>query len=403
MASQLKALAAQQQSMMTGQSPPTAIHAAEPPMVAGVAAKLPAVSSGFGQPSPKAVSKAAQLVGPPPKAKAPMMNGPVDVPLDTGETLEDHQGSAEDATGVARAILQQSAALNSLVAHLTSSDPISDLSSAASSGTSLSTKGAARREKMQAELSAGASQFFMQLQQQLFRRMHPTRVVPKTEEDLVGSGVTMTSYLERYGGYRNKPENAMVMWMLAHIADASAQGDHHKAREYLALTIAAVEQAAMDGNWNIAYLIGLLEEPPAQVYADRQASVTALGRPFAPLIPAAWSAMALAYIKEMDVLDRISHPKSNDPESRTSRTSFSQEETEVSETSKGRGAACSLRLNVEKAQRAVPRDLACDPLPQINVNKDPEMQPNPCVPWSHDQTSQSPSKARCTDCPSIRR
>ena len=302
LSTQLRALATQQQAMMEGAKPSIAAPARELPMAAGVAAKLPPVSSGLGLQDVGAVPKIASLLGPPPRAKAPALPARSAMPEDTGEVLEDHQDPSEPASGVARAILQQSAALNSLVAHLTSSDPIADLTSASSSGVNLSTKGAAKREKMQAELAAGTSQFFLQLQQQLYRRMHPTRTVPKTEEDLLGAGVTMTSYLERYGGYRNKGNHAMIMWMLAHIADSASQGDYHKTKEYLALTIAAMEQASLDGHWGIAYLIGLLEEPPAQVYADRQTAVTAVGRPFAPLIPAQWSAVALSYLKEIEIL-----------------------------------------------------------------------------------------------------
>ena len=305
MAEQIQALASRQESMMQSQQPPNgyASPAAGLPLEAGVAARLPPVSAGFGGPPPSGVPKVAQVIGPPPKVRAPIPQRPqVEVP-DTGERLEDM--SCPPQTGqdtMAAAIMQQSVALTSLVAQLTSGDPITDLTSSGSGGQSLSTKGVARREKMQQDLASGSSNYFLQLQQQLFRKMHPTKPLPKTDQELVSSGVTMTSYMERYGGYKGKPESAMIMWMLSHVADAAAQDNLPLAQEYLALTIAAVEQAALDGSWSIAYVIGLLEEPPAQVFMDRSTPVTAMGRPFAPLIPAAWSAVALAYLKEVELI-----------------------------------------------------------------------------------------------------
>ena len=94
----------------------------------------------------------------------------------------------------------------------------------------------------------------------------------------------------------------MIMWMLGHCMDSAASGDVHKTREFLALTTACVEQASMDGHWGIAYVLSLLEEPPSQLFADRAHPVSALGKPFSPLVPGVWSATALAYLKEVDLL-----------------------------------------------------------------------------------------------------
>jgi len=80
------------------------------------------------------------------------------------------------------------------------------------------------------------------------------------------------------------------------------QQDFHRARELLALLICSLEQSAMDGNWNLAFIISLMEEPPIQVFQDRMAPLQMHGRPFAPLIPSQWSAIALSYIKELEVL-----------------------------------------------------------------------------------------------------
>ena len=59
----------------------------------------------------------------------------------------------------------------------------------------------------------------------------------------------------------------------------------------------ALEQSALDGNWSLAFILSLMEDPPQQIFAERMSSMAATGRPFAPLIPPAWAATSLSYIK----------------------------------------------------------------------------------------------------------
>ena len=295
--SQLQLLATQQEELMKAFQAPRADPAGEPLPGLGRGAHLPAVSTALQAP-PSVVAKTAKLVGPPPRTKGAPVEPPAITLPDRGESLEEL-----GAHPYASALMQQSAALTSLVAHLTTGDAMADLSSSSMSGQSLSTKGVARREKMQQELSSGTSSFFLQLQQQIFKRMCPTRPLPRSEEELQGSGITLTSYLERFGGFRNKPESAMLMWLLAHCADAAASGDDRLVKEYLALTIASVDQSVLDGNWAIASLLCLVEEPPVQVYMDRATSISSLGRPFSPLVAPQWAAVSLAYLKEMELLN----------------------------------------------------------------------------------------------------
>ena len=84
--------------------------------------------------------------------------------------------------------------------------------------------------------------------------------------------------------------------------DAAAMDDFHATKEYLAWLTTSLEQSALDGSWNVAYILSLMEEPPQQLFGDRQRSVAATGRPFAPLVPPCWAAVALAYLKEIEVL-----------------------------------------------------------------------------------------------------
>lgn len=206
-----------------------------------------------------ALSGIAKLVGPPPKAKAP------NVPDVVEEGVTGGDGGGVNPTDsisdpMVRAITQQSQALTALVAHLAGGDPLSELQgSGAGAGGSLSSKGVARRERMQMDLANRQSSYFLQVQQQLFRRMFPSLPVPKTESELTGYGATMTSYMEKQGGYKNNKDHALCLWIAAHAMDSAMNGDEHGCKEFLALLVTCLEQASYDGNWNVAYLLSLLE------------------------------------------------------------------------------------------------------------------------------------------------
>ena len=292
---QVQAIAAQQQSMMSTTAPASATLAPEPAFGTAMPARLPSVSAGLPQRTVEGIPKIAQLLGPPPKAKPPAAALSVyDAEEPSGAKFA---GQNLEGMGVSQALMQQSQAITSLVAHLTSGDALTELGS-----QGLHTKGVARREKMQGELAGGTSNFFLQVRQQIHKRMFPSRPLPKDESDLVHSGATLCGYLEKFGGYKNRPETAMIMWLLGHTMDSMALGDDRMAREYLALTVACIEQSVVDGGWNLAYVLSLLEEPPSQVFTERQGAISSLGKPFAALVPPTWSAVSLAYLKELDLL-----------------------------------------------------------------------------------------------------
>lgn len=304
---QLSALAAQvkllaeRQAHMTPQpatsGPATFVDPAggQLPLLSG-GFKMPAVSSGFAGGAPAHPAKALALVGPPPKvrgqaATAAAPDEPYD-PLDPGM----------DPTAIA--LTQQSAAITTLVQHLVHGGDGLGLEAGASSGlSSSSTRGSQKREKLQQDLASRSSQFFMLVQQQIFKKMYPSRLIPRTEEDLAGSGVSMLTYLERYGGYKGHREAGLVMWLLAHAMDCAAASDTYGTKEYLALLTMALEQSVFDaGDWSIAYILSLVEDPPSVMFSDRMQSITASGRPFSPLVPAQLAAINLAYVKELEVL-----------------------------------------------------------------------------------------------------
>lgn len=283
---------------------PTATHV---PVPAGglmlASPKMPSLgealrNTGGEQPTP--LSQLAALVGPPPKVRGPALRPPPD-PVPNGLPEDEPRDPFETSDPVVRALAQQGSALTALVAHLTS-DSISDLNQLSSS-TSSSTRGVQKREKMMAELSSGSSQFFMQFQQQLHRRLHPSAPVPQTAEELIVAPASMLVYLERFGGYKGQKTLGMTMWLLAHCMDAAARGDMKLCLEHLSLTIAALEQVGVDqGDWSLAFLQSLVAQPPLTVFQERQQQVQMYSKSFGALTPASWSATSLAYLKELEVL-----------------------------------------------------------------------------------------------------
>ena len=279
----------------------------------GVSTKLPAVSAGLpngGSVSMGGVAKAMSVMSPPPKIRSPPQKL---VP----ETIQDEpydalQPEQEDESKIARVIAQQSSALTALVAHLTaqSSDALGDL--VVPGQTSSTTKGVQRRERMQQELAQGTSNYFQQLMQQLHRRVNPSRPIPQGDEDLYG--LSMLSYLERQGGYRNHRELGLVAWVLGHAIDSAAANDFRHTKEILALLMIAVEQAVVDrGDWTLAFMLTLLEEPPLTMFQERSLNLAHHSKPFGPLVPAQMTAVCLSYLKDLEVLSTKKQETSKRP------------------------------------------------------------------------------------------
>ena len=93
------------------------------------------------------------------------------------------------------------------------------------------------------------------------------------------------------------------MWCLAHVADCLLRQDVVGAQEFLALTLVALGQSVIDHNrWDFAWILTLLEDPPAQLFHARPCSSNPRSRAFSPLSPVAWTTCALQYLKEIDLI-----------------------------------------------------------------------------------------------------
>ncbi len=320
--SQVKVLAARQDQMeKDGTGPAKAALdpafsniAVVPPVSAGLATGL-----GVAPPAPVPFAKVAKLVGPPPKVR--QVQTAVAAPL-VAPQAQAELGTSQGDTGIAQALSQQSTAITALVAHLTSgSDPLAELQVGGS--TFGSTKGVQRRERMQADLASGSSTYYLQMMQQVHRRLFPAMTVPKDADQL--QHLSFLTYLKETGGYKASRETGLIMWLLGHIIDAASCDDMHQVRERLALLAISLEQSAVDrGDWQIAYLLSLAEDPPLSLYQDKTSIISPYGRPFASLVPSAWAAVVLAYVKELEVLTskkgeaispKRSPPLKSDPDS----------------------------------------------------------------------------------------
>eukprot|EP00439_Symbiodinium_sp_Y106_P067827 s1823_g11.t1 len=87
---------------------------------------------------------------------------------------------------VSRALAQQGGALTLLVNHLINqaADSSADFGTGAAGSSSLSSKGTARRDRLQAELAEHSGAFMLAVGQQGFRRMFPASAAPRVLDDL---------------------------------------------------------------------------------------------------------------------------------------------------------------------------------------------------------------------------
>ena len=163
------------------------------------------------------VSPQANLIGPPPRTREPLDLG-AGVPLQDEPAERGYGMPPESAEfpSMQAAIMQQTQALSVLMSHVLSQADggLADLASGSGSSSSLASRGAAKRERLQQALSSRTGNFFLQVMQQVSRRLNPASAAPQSLAELQGSPM-MCRYLERFGGYAGQREAGYLMWMLA--------------------------------------------------------------------------------------------------------------------------------------------------------------------------------------------
>ena len=267
------------------------------------------------------VSGFAKMMGQPPKTRPLPHLGTGQATLTSGldgnvppQAFAEESSPAAHADPFAKAMLEQSKALMTLVAHMQQGgDPLLDGQPSSSSG-SLGTRGSVGREKLQRELAQKSGNFYLAVLQNAAKRLKPASPKPSTIEEIAATDFSMIHYLERFGGYGQYKELGLIQYALAHICDALVHSDLNGARDYLALLMVGVDQANLDGNrWELAYRMMLLEEPPSQLWGYRSQSFDPRSKSFSALAPQQWTTVALAYSKEMDYIQtkrqEVTHPK----------------------------------------------------------------------------------------------
>ena len=216
------------------------------------------------------------------------------------EKLEHPPSTSRDP--LAQAVLAQSKALTALVSQIASqsSDPLLDLGGGSFGA---STRGAQGRAKLQAELAAQRGSFFSSVLTAMARRMQPTSSAEGTPEELMAKGVSGSRYLERFGGFGKHRELGCLQHQVMTIMDFLQVGNLQAARDSTALLAVTIDQAALDnGRFDLANVLCLQEEPPSTVFSHKPANVLSRTRAFTPLASQQWITVALAYIKELDVI-----------------------------------------------------------------------------------------------------
>eukprot|EP00435_Cladocopium_sp_Y103_P055503 s1300_g18.t1 len=274
---------------------------------------------------------------PPPRGSLPGTSRPTKQPASQEEAqqLMSEKEVVEDSADLAKAVYAQSQALTALVSHLTNADPIHDLS-ASSSG--LSSKGSAGRMRLQQELAQHRGTFYLSVLQAMARRMQPARVAEQSPQELAARGVVPTAYVERYGGYGRSRELGSLMWQVAIIMDHLQTENYNAAKDATALLATCLEQAALDGGkMDLALLLSLAEDPPSGVFTNRNLSGVMRGRAFAPLAEQKWITIALAYVKEMDLISSRRQDLTGKPERSTAETPGPKKQPNKKQKGKGKG------------------------------------------------------------------
>ncbi len=158
----------------------------------------------FAGPPATAFSKYTSLVGPPPRVKQVAAITPAPV---VPQPVEEPSG---DPPSLAHAVSQQSSAVLALVSHLANQgDSLSEIPGVSASSTSI--KGVQKREKMQQDLAMGASTYYLQVMQQLHKKLYPSLPLPKSIDEL--HHLSVLTYLERAGGLKANRDAGLLMWL----------------------------------------------------------------------------------------------------------------------------------------------------------------------------------------------
>ena len=190
-------------------------------------------------------------LGPPPRTarivSAPPPEGAGQAEAEAVEALDEYGGPTQQRDPLAQAVLEQSKALTTLVAQLSSSfgDGLVDLGGLSSQ---LSSRGASQRARMQDELSAGRGTFYTAVLQNMARRMSPAVAPSADPSELLHQGVCLSRYWERFGGFAGQRDLGAIAHCLAQALDCLQAGSVLQASDHLSL-LAVCMETDVHGLW----------------------------------------------------------------------------------------------------------------------------------------------------------
>lgn len=137
-------------------------------------------------------------------------------------------------------------------------------------------KGAAGREKLQRDLHPRLANSTCRFAKTSTDEWTPQAM---TMEEAKGTS------LERFGGFGQNRELGLMMWALARIFNHASEGNLAAVQDHAALLAVMLEQASLDGGqWQGAWLLGLLEDPPQNLWLNRTQAGTGGDDPSEPCV-----------------------------------------------------------------------------------------------------------------------
>jgi hypothetical protein len=110
--------------------------------------------------------------------------------------------------------------------------------------------------------------------------------------------------MERFGGYGRHRDLGLILFQVMGAMDYLQVGNVEAAKDTLGLLAVCIDQAVLDGGrFDLAALLTLQEDPPSSIYVNRHQGVQSRSRSFTPLADQRWVTVALAYVKELDLIN----------------------------------------------------------------------------------------------------
>ncbi len=136
-------------------------------------------------------------------------------------------------------------------------------------------------------------------------------------------GSLTSAYFIKQVPFARAKTAAYLLFGMCEVFDLMENGRWEEAEAQLALLLVAGEQAAMeDWRWPTAWLLTHLPEPPHHLLIESPGS--AMARPISKLADPSWIAAAIAYTKDMAVIQEASRRRASDDQDKKPKGKFNK-------------------------------------------------------------------------------